>query len=552
MCHPERLVRATGSSTAELRLRSAPQMPPHLVDKAVVRLCYVSVIIAVCTIIVWLGHSYLQPEIAQALSQPLVRLEMLGMVLLSVAFVLLYRTEWLSKEGILQLGVGFQIVAAFGIAIFETTVPSNPDAVVRGVSAVAIWITMCGLLIPSTPRTNLVASLFCAATWPLAYFVNTQIYPQEWIGWNRVAAWTFPLLLTALWTNVLSRRIFEMQLAADKAEELGSYTLDVRIGEGGMGEVWRAHHRMLSRDAAVKVIRPEILARYSIHDASLVRKRFEKEAQATASLRSPHTVALYDFGLSKDQSFYYVMELLEGVDLQTLVEKHGPLPAGRVRNILVQACESLEEAHRLGMVHRDIKPRNIYLCKLGLQFDFVKVLDFGLVKTLRSSKEESLLSADGSTTGTPAYMAPEVAMGAKEIDGRSDLYGLGCVAYFLLTGELVFDEPTRVAAAMAHVHKQPIPPSQRTELPIPRHLEDLVMQCLEKDPTKRVPSAWDLARRLENLPDVTRFCRDSAEEWWRLHLPSLAKHAAIEQSDSANSLDMPTVSVANGGQRTSR
>jgi serine/threonine-protein kinase len=195
------------------------------------------------------------------------------------------------------------------------------------------------------------------------------------------------------------------------------------------------------------------------------------------------------------------------------------------------------------MVHRDVKPRNIFLCKLGLEFDFAKVLDFGLVKTIQSAEEASMMSMDGSTTGTPAYMAPEMAIGAKEIDGRSDIYGLGCVAYFLLTGELVFNETSPVAAALAHVQKVPVPPSERTELPIPEGLERLVLQCLEKDPNDRPQSAWDLARRLEALSEIPRFCRDSAEKWWTVHLPAPAPGSVSEARIALDSANAETVVI---------
>src|SRR6185503_17994457 len=195
-------------------------------------------------------------------------------------------------------------------------------------------------------------------------------------------------------------------------------------------------------DAAVKLIRPEVLRSSTGRQELLLRKRFEREAQVTASLRSPHTVALYDFGQAKDGTFYYVMELLEGIDLQSLVDRFGPMEPARVANILHQVSQSLEEAHRAGLVHRDIKPRNIILGKLGLQYDFAKVLDFGLVKSLHQDDPGRTMSTmDGVTTGTPAYLSPEVAMGERMIDGRADLYSLGCTAYFLLTGQMVFDAP---------------------------------------------------------------------------------------------------------------
>jgi eukaryotic-like serine/threonine-protein kinase len=232
-------------------------------------------------------------------------------------------------------------------------------------------------------------------------------------------------------------------------------------------------------------------------------------------------VALYDFGQSRDGTIYYVMELLDGMDLQTLVDRFGPMHAGRVVNVLIQACESLEEAHRAGLVHRDIKPKNILLCRLGLQHDFVKVLDFGLVKMDRR-EENTALTLDGVTAGTPAYMPPEIGLADGEVDGRADLYSLGCVAYFLLTGQLVFDEGSSVAQAIAHVQKVPLPPSQRSELPIPASLEAIVLRLLEKAPADRYQSAYELGRALRALRDVPQFCPYTAAEWWQTNLPEMS------------------------------
>jgi serine/threonine-protein kinase len=284
---------------------------------------------------------------------------------------------------------------------------------------------------------------------------------------------------------------------------------------------------------------------------AVIRKRFEREARATAALRNPHTVALYDFGVTQDNMFYYVMELLEGIDLQSMVEKHGPLHPGRVRNILIQVCESLEEAHRLGMVHRDIKPRNIFVSKLGWQHDFAKVLDFGLVKT-KLREDESLMTMDGAATGTPAYMAPEVALGGTKVDGRTDIYGLGCVAYFMLTGTLVFNENTPTATALAHVQKTPVPPSERTELPIPAGLEAVILQCLEKDPENRPRSAQDLARKLEALSDVPRFFRDMAATWWETNLPVTSAPYPAAAGNSGSGLFGDSSGVSGDGETASK
>jgi serine/threonine-protein kinase len=340
--------------------------------------------------------------------------------------------------------------------------------------------------------------------------------------------WVLPLIILAGWMYALNRRALSFYVQQQRAEDIGSYTLTNPIGKGGMGEVWRAKHKTLARDAAVKLIRPEVLTSSTGRQELLMKRRFEREAQATASLRSPHTVALFDYGRSKDGAFYYVMELLDGIDLQTMVDRFGPLEPSRVVNVLYQVAQSLEEAHLAGLVHRDIKPRNILMAKLGLEYDFVKVLDFGLVKTLHEDDpEQTLTTMDGATTGTPAYLSPEAALG-KPIDARSDLYSLGCTAYFLLTGRLVFEAPTPTSYAIAHVQKQPVPMSQRSELPIPRGLEAVVMELLEKDPAKRIQSARELARRLRALPDVDQWSQERAEQWWETNLPDMTFPMAVD------------------------
>src|SRR5262249_34382975 len=217
-------------------------------------------------------------------------------------------------------------------------------------------------------------------------------------------------------------------------------------------------------------------------------------------LRSPHTVQLYDFGVSEDGAFYYVMELLDGIDLETLVKRFGPQNPGRVVGLLKQVCQSLAEAHCAGLVHRDIKPTNIFLCRMGVEYDFAKVLDFGLVKIVLG-QGETRMTREGVTTGTPAYIAPEVATASQQIDGRADLYGLGCVAYWLLTGNLVFAERSAMAMAMAHVQETPIPPSQKSEISVPASLDRVVMACLAKEPKDRPATSEALLRMLEECKE---------------------------------------------------
>ena len=236
-------------------------------------------------------------------------------------------------------------------------------------------------------------------------------------------------------------------------------------------------------------------------------------------LRSPHTVELYDFGVTEDGVFYYVMELLDGIDLETLVKTFGPQPAPRVVSILRQVCGSLSDAHRHGMIHRDIKPSNIFLCRMGNEYDFAKVLDFGLVKVLDDN--ELGLTGEGATTSTPAYMAPEVSLG-NAVDGRTDLYAIGCVAYWLTTGHLVFEEKGATAIMLAHVRNTPIPPSERSELHVPEWLDRIILMCLAKDPSKRPASAETLTQMLEGGNGAGSWTVKNAEDWWLTNIPENA------------------------------
>jgi serine/threonine-protein kinase len=249
----------------------------------------------------------------------------------------------------------------------------------------------------------------------------------------------------------------------------------------------------------------------------VIVERFRREAQAAASLRSPHTIELYDFGISDAGTFYYVMELLDGLDLETLVERFGPLPAERAVHFLKQACMSLGEAHSRGMIHRDVKPSNLHATRLGLTVDFLKILDFGLVKNI-GPQPDSNLTAPQVAPGTPTYMAPEIAMGEKP-DQRADVYSLGCVAYWLLTGQLVFDGRNPAEVMNRHVKDEPIPPSKRTELEVPPELDELVLSCLEKRPEMRPANGEELFARLDALAFETEWTQERARRWWDTHVP---------------------------------
>lgn len=529
----EQLVRAATPNSTEMPKGSLMALSPAMADRAASRLCWVSMICVTTAGIMLIMNRMFQPEMRMVQADPISALSLLAIVLYSAGLIAAFKLKLMPPIHMLNLGLGFSVLVAWCIAYMETRLPMQADQVVRGGSMVAVWLAFVTMLVRHTPAVTLLVGLLSASMWPMAYYANLQLHGNEPLPWNRLAVWMFAPYITAVWAYFLNRRIFDIELAASRAEELGSYQLVYLIGQGGMGEVWRARHRLLARDAAIKIIRPELMQRNTARQVDMMRRRFEREARATASLQCPHTIYLFDFGAAHDGSFYYVMELLNGISLQTVVDRFGPQPASRVAHILRQVCLSLEEAHRRGLVHRDIKPTNIFICKVGLQRDFVKVLDFGLVKHIDPT-ESTLITQEGTSAGTPAYMAPEAAMGLEKVDGRLDIYSLGCVAYFMLTGHMVFEENTSTATALAHVQKEPVPPSQRTELPVPEDMERVILQCLAKKPEDRPRSAQELGRMLELCGQLPRWTADQANEWWRTNLPEGATQQLILEKEHSH------------------
>ncbi|HEY4003051.1 MAG TPA: protein kinase [Candidatus Xenobia bacterium] len=285
-------------------------------------------------------------------------------------------------------------------------------------------------------------------------------------------------------------------------QQLGSYRLLHKLGAGGFGEVWKAQHQLLARPSAVKLIRPQ-----NARDTSAV-ERFRREARATALLASPHTVTLYDFGVSETGTFYYVMELLSGMDLAEMLRLEPRLSPARVARFLVHACRSLAEAHASGLVHRDLKPSNLYICRLGLDVDFLKILDFGLARRAQASSEKRL-TEEQSVVGTPEYMAPETVAGGKVLEGRTDMYSLGATAWHLLAGRPVFQGATPIETVLMHANETP------PDLPadVPANLAHLVMRCLSKNPPDR-PSAEELWTELEETSLPQRWTATDARRWW--------------------------------------
>jgi serine/threonine-protein kinase len=467
-------------------------LPPKLLDDAAQRLSILAVFLAVVVVIVQVFQRFIQPQLAFVIDDPVNRLATLVAVLMAIGLFALQRFRLVTSRTLLGVGMLFEVVVALAISMFETSRPFDPGVPLLGLSALGPWIVFVGALIPNRPIVTLVVALAAATTWPLAYVINSARLDFVTESWRQTSVWPAMNYLMAVLAYLVGRRTYGTACQAQTAQELGSYRLVTLIGEGGMGEVWKASHRMLARPAAIKLVKPA--AAVSARQSDVFIKRFRREANMIAGLQSPHTVYLYDFGTAQDGRFYYVMELLDGISLQTLVTDFGPQPASRVVFFLRQICSSLHEAHEQGLVHRDLKPSNVMLCKVAMRHDFVKVLDFGLAKSVAPVErmDVSRLTVEGVAAGTPGYMAPEVALGSSDVDARADLYALGCVGYVLLTGSLVFPDSNPMSMTLKHVQAVPDPPSQRTELPIPPDLDRIILRCLEKNPSDRPSSARDL------------------------------------------------------------
>jgi serine/threonine-protein kinase len=373
----------------------------------------------------------------------------------------------------------------------------------------SVLIILYGILIPNTWR-RCAAVVGVMAVTPVVISVANGLAAQVTEG-HSSTNYLFPL---GFWMAVSvaiavygSHRIEVLRREVAAARELGQYRLKERLGSGGMGEVYLAEHVLLKQPCAVKLIRPEKAG----DPATLAR--FEREVRATARLRHWNTVRIFDYGRSADGTFYYVMEHLSGLTLQELVERDGPLPAGRAVHLLRQACLALREAHAAGLVHRDLKPANVMACELGGEHDVVKVLDFGLVKVVDPGGAGTTLTREGVIAGTPAYVSPEQASGGVGLDARSDVYSLGAVAYFLLTGRPPFDRDTALRTIVAHLHD---PVARPTELrpEVPADLEAVVLRCLEKDPAKRFADVGDLETALAACGCVGEWHEEAAARWW--------------------------------------
>jgi len=400
---------------------------------------------------------------------------------------------------------------------------------------VTLVVFMRVLIVPSQGTRTLGIASLTVLPLLVAYAALARFKPGHFdVKWYvfLIGAAGCSVAVVAL-ARVGSNVMYGLRRDAEDAKRLGQYTLEEKLGEGAMGEVYRASHAMLRRPTAIKLLKSD----GEITERALAR--FEREVQLTSQLTSPHTIQVYDYGTTPDGRFYYVMEYLRGVDLERHVEARGALPPARVIHLIEQVCSALAEAHERGLIHRDIKPANIMVCELGDRRDVVKVFDFGLAKDLSSTS-----SLTGQlVAGTPAFLAPDMIKDPTAVTPATDLYAVGATAYFLLTGQLVFDGKTVAEVCMHHVQTAPRPVTERAPVPVPEELAELVMQCLAKTASARPPSARVMAQTLRRLATRYPWTEEDARAWWAAE-PSVAPAPAKQDSSDAFSPVTMTVDLA--------
>ncbi len=445
----------------------------------------------------------------------------LFIIALSALMAFVAHRRAFNEETLHRLGIAYVILVALLIVISST---SSEWWIVRvrlqGVSWVCVWIVLFPLVVPCPTIKASIIAMVMAMMGPVGLFIATMFLGKAAATFTAYLDLFIPNVISAVMAVFISRVIYRLGKEVQSARRMGSYNLQHKLGAGGMGEVWQATHRMLTRPAAIKLIHPEILELSEFQEKQ-AKERFFHEANTTSSLTSPHTVRLYDFGITDDSTFYFVMELLNGDDLSWLVKRYGTMPSTRVVYFLIQICESLAEAHNAGLIHRDIKPANIFVCHIGMQYDFIKVLDFGLAKSIENIGQHS---KSNRIEGTPEFMAPEAFSRNTEISNSVDIYALGCVAYWLLTAKYVFEKRTDMSTTLSNAGESPIPPSELINKPIPNDLEELIMACLATNPDERPESAEVLAERLSRCDIGENWTNQKAKEWWQRYSSDFEKN----------------------------
>src|SRR4030095_15942671 len=405
------------------------------------------------------------------------------------------------------------LMMTFSFAVFSP--------LVAGIWGYSLMLFSHAAFVPTRLWVQVLLGLTAAVAYPLGQILGFHALPQIqkiWAAGGGVQAFwgitltnSLDISMLAVVSIIMTKILYNFRFNLSRAQRMGKSLIRGESGMGGMGVVSEASHAFLARPTAIKVMAVER------ENAKTAVARFEKEVKLSASLTHPNTITIFDYGHCANHTFYYAMEMLHGMDLQKLVEKFGPLPSSRAVYILKQVCGSLAEAHSKGIIHRDLKPSNVFLTERGGIYDFVKVLDFGLAKEFRKPSDAALTQA-GALLGTPRYIAPENVHSQGVADGRTDIYMLGSVAYWVLTGHPPFESSSSVDLLIDHVKTIPKRPSQISELPIPEEMDAIVMRCLEKSPDDRFQTPRELSEALSKIPNLNHWSQRDAKEWWSLHL----------------------------------
>ena len=413
----------------------------------------------------------------------------------------------------LDVGISLGLVAVWGSVGATLPPPSGPFIALLSFT---MGTLARAIVVPSTAQRTAFIGILGAAI----IVAMVMIYTQNPGAPIALGCWSGSAVALA---TLASHTIFGLRREVREARVFGQYTLETKIGEGGMGAVWRAHHALLRRPTAIKLLPPGRMGEPAI-------KRFEREVQVTARLTHPNSVAIYDYGRTRDGIFYYAMELLDGMDLERLVEAHGAQPPGRVVHVVSQICGALAEAHDLGLVHRDVKPANVLLSPRANEHEFAKIVDFGLVQSMQLTGQLTSISGSQVITGTPLYMSPEAILTPDAVTGRSDLYSLGALAWYLLVGRPPFEGDSLLEVCSQHLQSEPRRPSAVLGRSLPADLEDILLGCLAKQPADRPADARALRRALETSSAADQWSAEQAAEFWRDHHSEPPEHASLART----------------------
>jgi serine/threonine-protein kinase len=456
----------------------------------------------------FIGVGIKAPELIAPIHLHPAKLINLAFVVVVFALVFLLRKREPSEFWLRMTDLGMELTLAVGIGLGATAVPAGLHLEFGALLIFIFVLVLRAALVPSGPLWTALVGVTCSVPVLLGSYAMVSRSPVEGVVTPTLIIFGMSIwcLAASAITTIVSYVIYGLVTQVREAQHLGQYTLKEKIGEGGMGEVYRAEHAMLRRPTALKLLLPGRVSPEALG-------RFEREVQLTSQLAHPNTVVIYDYGRTPEGIFYYAMEYLDGVSLDGLVAAEGPQPPERVARVLSQVAGALAEAHGIGLIHRDVKPANVMVCDRG-GAPLVKIFDFGLVKKIDAGSDQAALTLVNAITGTPLYLAPESITQPDHVDARIDIYALGAVGYFLLTGAPPFDGRTVVEICGHHLHTKPEPPSARLGRQLPPKLEALVLACLAKDPNDRPRDAQELLAKLSECETESPITVAEARAWW--------------------------------------